>query len=152
MYFVDREKIEAQLAYIESLYEAVTSFQSMGDMIQRLALERLAQGWIEAIIDTGNQMIDGFIMRDPGSYEDILAILEDEKVIPDEVFAGLTRLIKLRKTLTRDYMEIDHDVLWKNVQSEAEYVKQFPDCVRTYIEKELGPVSAFLPENKQDNN
>lgn len=97
MYFVDRQKIEAQLAYIESLYEAVTSFHSMGDIIQRLALERLAQGWIEAIIDTGNQMIDGFIMRDPGSYEDILAILEDEKVIPEEVFTGLTRLIQLRK-------------------------------------------------------
>lgn len=150
MYFVDRKKIEAQLAYIESLYEAVTSFRSMGDMIQRLALERLAQGWIEAIIDTGNQMIDGFIMRDPGSYEDILAILEDEKVIPEEVFTGLTRLIKLRKTLTRDYIEIDHDALWNNVQAEAEYVKQFPACVRTYIDKELGPVSAFLPENKQD--
>ena len=36
---------------------------------------------IESIIDVGNTMIDGFIMRDPGGYEDIIDIMEDEKVI-----------------------------------------------------------------------
>lgn len=49
---------------------------------EKLALERLVQLLIESIIDVGNMMIDGFIMRDPGSYEDIIDILEDEKVIP----------------------------------------------------------------------
>lgn len=29
-------------------------------------------------------MIDGFIMRDPGSYEDIIDILVDERVIPKD--------------------------------------------------------------------
>ena len=33
------------------------------------------------MMDVGNLMIDGFIMRDPGSYEDIIDILIDEKVI-----------------------------------------------------------------------
>lgn len=32
----------------------------------RLALERTASVLIEAVIDVGNQMIDAFIMRDPG--------------------------------------------------------------------------------------
>ncbi|GAA3319942.1 hypothetical protein GCM10020331_028930 [Ectobacillus funiculus] len=30
-------------------------------------------------LDVGNAIIDGFIMRDPGSYEDIIDILVDEK-------------------------------------------------------------------------
>ena len=30
-------------------------------------------------------MIDGFIMRDPGSYEDIIDIMEDERVITTEM-------------------------------------------------------------------
>ena len=30
-------------------------------------------------------MIDGFIMRDPGGYEDIIDIMEDEKVITKEM-------------------------------------------------------------------
>lgn len=29
-------------------------------------------------------MIDGFIMRDPGSYDDIMDILVDEKVVTEK--------------------------------------------------------------------
>lgn len=36
------------------------------------------------MLDVGNAVIDGFIMRDPGSYEDIIDILQDEKVISEE--------------------------------------------------------------------
>ena len=35
---------------------------------------------MESMMDVGNLMIDGFIMRDPGSYEDIIDILVDEKL------------------------------------------------------------------------
>ena len=41
-------------------------------------------------------MIDGFIMRDPGSYDDIIDILEDEKVIQSEQAIPLKAFISLR--------------------------------------------------------
>ena len=47
------------------------------------ALERIVHLLVECILDTGNDMIDGFIMRDPGSYDDIMDILVDEKVVPE---------------------------------------------------------------------
>ncbi|MDA6082861.1 DUF86 domain-containing protein, partial [Escherichia coli] len=83
--FVDREKIEDTLSYLEqqiSLFEEVKEWTSP---IEKAALERIAQIMIEAILDTGNTMIDGFIMRDPGSYDDIVDILDDEKVISKEM-------------------------------------------------------------------
>ena len=49
----------------------------------QLALERMVQISIDSVLDVGNAMIDGFIMRDPGSYEDIIDILLDEKVITE---------------------------------------------------------------------
>ena len=42
-------------------------------------------------------MIDGFIMRDPGSYEDIIDIMEDERVITTEMAVPLKKVIELRK-------------------------------------------------------
>ena len=42
-------------------------------------------------------MIDGFIMRDPGSYEDIIDIMEDEKVITSEMSDPLKRVIESEK-------------------------------------------------------
>ncbi len=59
------------------------------------ALERIAHVIIESIIDVGNSMIDGFIMRDPGSYEDIIDIMEDEKVITAEMADPLKHVIEL---------------------------------------------------------
>ena len=44
-------------------------------------------------------MIDGFIMRDPGSYDDIFDILEDEKVITEEMCGSFKNVIQLRKNL-----------------------------------------------------
>ncbi|MFK4997329.1 DUF86 domain-containing protein [Bacillus sp. N9] len=63
---------------------------------------------IEAILDTGNAMIDGFIMRDPGSYEDIVHILLDEKVITDQLSVALKELILYRKMLVQQYVRVDH--------------------------------------------
>src|SRR5699024_12767863 len=80
MYFVDREKIEQILQYIdELLYEFHQ--HSFNSSLGKLGLERIVHMLIESTLDVGNMMIDVFIMRDPGSYEDIIDILVDEKVI-----------------------------------------------------------------------
>ena len=42
-------------------------------------------------------MIDGFIMRDPGSYDDIIDIMEDEKVISSEMADPLKKVIGITK-------------------------------------------------------
>ncbi|MEB4616704.1 DUF86 domain-containing protein, partial [Leucobacter sp. M11] len=62
--------------------------------MEKLGLERIGHTLIESVLDVGNSMIDGFIMRDPGSYEDIIDILLDEKVINDEMSKDLKRLIE----------------------------------------------------------
>lgn len=79
MYFIDRSKITETINYMNSLldlYEGKTSWVTLED---QLALERLSHNIVESIIDVGNSMIDGFIMRDPGSYDDIIDIMTDEK-------------------------------------------------------------------------
>ncbi len=82
MYFIDRQKINETLAHMESLLALFEGHQKWNESkIHALALERIAHTLVESIIDVGNSMIDGFIMRDPGSYDDIIDIMEDEKVI-----------------------------------------------------------------------
>ena len=62
-------------------------------------------------------MIDGFIMRDPGSYEDIIDILMDERVISAEEGQGMKEVILLRKMLTQDYIQMNHDELYTTIQN-----------------------------------
>ncbi|MBY0221070.1 DUF86 domain-containing protein [Sporosarcina aquimarina] len=146
MYFVDQKQIRKTLAYMEKLiqlFEKENSWQQ--SEINKLALERIAHGLIEGIIDVGNSMIDGFIMRDPGSYDDIIDILEDEKVIKPEQADPLKALISLRPMIVRQFVEVETAEVETAIRETSNELKQFPKQVRDYLTNELGPVSAFLP-------
>ncbi len=143
MYFVDREKIEEILVYLEKQLSLLGKHTALHSDIEKLALERLSHMVIEAVLDVGNAMIDGFIMRDPGSYEDIIDILEDEKVIDHEMAISYKKVIAYRKPLVQSYTGIQHDELNMSFQLELAQLKKFPTAVRDYLMKELGPVSAF---------
>ncbi|WP_045511736.1 DUF86 domain-containing protein [Bacillus amyloliquefaciens] len=143
MYFVDRNKIEQTLRFFENqlaLFDSTPAWQSE---IEKRALERISHLMIECILDVGNDMIDGFIMRDPGSYDDIMDILTDEKVVAEEEGNKLKQLISSRKQLVQEYQHADHQELFALITTNKDVLKAFPVRVRTYLETELGPVSAF---------
>src|SRR5690625_1210167 len=81
MYFVDRSKIQQTLTHINELLTEIKGKQ-INTLFEKLGFERSVHVIIESILDVGNMMIDGFIMRDPGSYHDIIDIMIDEKVLP----------------------------------------------------------------------
>ena len=143
MYFVDREKIEEKLIYIEKQIRTFEELKQYESIIEKLATERIIHMVIEAVLDVGNSMIDGFIMRDPGSYEDILEILEDEKVITEEMCVSFKKIIQLRKALLQFYTDINHQEILLIFKKELAALKQFTPSVRKYIENELGPVTTF---------
>ena len=145
MYFVDRNLMEQRLCYIEQQTELFKSQEQWESPIKEAALERVAHMLTEAVLDVGNAMIDGFIMRDPGSYEDIIDILLDEKVIGEKTGEDLKILISMRKQLVQDYTEIDHGGLHEELTAILGGISEFPGLVRTYLTNELGPVSAFKP-------
>lgn len=148
LYFIDSKKITTNLVYMDSL---LTTFESQQDWkkdsIHELAVARIANVLIEAVIDVGNTLIDGFIMRDPGSYEDIIDILVDEKVITPEMDAPLKALISHRRVLVRDILEVNIDALLATMNEVLPTLKQFKPAVEAFVEKEAGiVVTAFIPE------
>lgn len=148
MYFIDRSNITETIGYMNSLlefYEEKQQWESFGD---QLALERIGANIIESIIDVGNSMIDGFIMRDPGSYDDIIDILVDENVITKEMDEPLKQVIALRKMLVRQFMKVDQQAIKLALDNNLNSLKAFGPKVEHYLVHELGPVSAFIPEEK----
>ncbi|MDQ0162071.1 DUF86 domain-containing protein [Aeribacillus alveayuensis] len=143
MYFVDREKIEQMLKYLEDTLAIFEKQKGWTSDVEKKALERMVQMVIEAILDVGNAMIDGFIMRDPGSFEDIIDILQDEQVIAEHDAIALKEVIMHRKQLVQHYLQINHDELLHTVKKQMAALKRFPEQIRFYLENELGPVSAF---------
>ncbi|RJS60217.1 DUF86 domain-containing protein [Bacillus sp. PK3_68] len=145
MYFVDRGKIEETLTFMEAKLSAFAEQSQWKTAIEQAALERIAHTVIESMLDVGNTMIDGFIMRDPGSYEDIIDILEDEQVIEKKAAVSLKAVVALRKMLVQQYTAVDHQEVENVFNDHISALQQFPEQVRQYLTNELGPVSAFKP-------
>ncbi len=143
MYFVDRKKIETTLVYLNKQVSLFSSQTSWTTPIELAALERITQMMVESVLDVGNAMIDGFIMRDPGSYDDIIDILMDERVIAEKTGTALKVLIQFRKKLVQFYTQIDHKQLHEQFEKQLGHLIIFAENVRDYMTSELGPVSAF---------
>jgi uncharacterized protein YutE (UPF0331/DUF86 family) len=143
MYFVDRQKIENILRFLEKQLSVYRTYQDWEDVRSMLALERIVQTSMDSVLDVGNDLIDGFIMRDPGSYEDIVDILLDEKVITESMSLQFKKLLPLRKMLVQDYLDLTHEELSTAFKENYEAFAAYPEAVRQYIQHELGPVSAF---------
>lgn len=147
MYFVNRSEIEETITHIDEQLAIVEAAKSFSTDLEKLGLERIVHIIIESMLDVGNMMIDGFIMRDPGSYHDIIDILVDEKVIEPEEEDSYKAVIDLRQMLVQDYLNIDHDHVEQTLISNKAVLKEFSTRIRTYLTNELGVANAFSNES-----
>ncbi|WLV23882.1 DUF86 domain-containing protein [Aciduricibacillus chroicocephali] len=143
MYLIDKDKITDLLNFIEKRQsqfdEVITCQGNIGD----LARERYAEVLIASILDVGHLLIDGFMMRDAGSYEDIICILVDEQVIPEAERSALIGFISMRAMLMRSYDVLDAEEVLKALLSAKESLQRFPLHIRTYLKKEANVAHAF---------
>ncbi|MDF2662248.1 MAG: hypothetical protein K0Q94_5039 [Paenibacillus sp.] len=142
MYYVNHEQIEERLAIIPSLAEAAERIGALWqeespDQILALAQERLLHLAVELVTDVGSLLIDGFLMRDASSYEDIIDILRVEGVFGERQFEPLYELVKLRKPLVQEYVSLKRDSLHPLVRQLPGILQPFGESVKAFIAKEL---------------
>lgn len=148
MYFVDRKKIVEILDYLDSTLEAVYKEQTYHTFLGKRALERMTQIVIESVLDVGNMMIDGFIMRDPGGFDDIIDILVDESVLPEREQEAYKTIIQLRKMVVKNYLSVDHVFMHNTLFENKSVLHAFSTHVKTYLDNGPGAVNAFSNDNK----
>lgn len=105
MYYVNREQIARRLDAIpevaEGLRQVVQAWD--GGLILGMVQERCLHLAVEIVTDVGSYLIDGFIMRDASSYDDIIQINYEENVFDESTYGVLRQLVTLRKPLVQDY-------------------------------------------------
>lgn len=140
IYVVDHERIDRQLGYlaqcVKVLKEGEKQLDNLAqDLVLQFAMARALHLAVEAIIDIGDALITSYLMRDPGGYEDIIDILEDEQVIPSEATAQLKERVRLRERLVRHYEKVEVSELIAAIKNYEDLV-QFPTWVANFMERE----------------
>lgn len=138
MYFVDKEKLTQKLTYLQGLTE---DYDKNKD--NHYAYERIAQMLIESSVDIGNMIIDGFILRDPGNYKDVIDILELENVISKETQTHINETVDVRKQFAHNYTELNVKEIMPLFDKALPYYKEFIKEVAQFLESENVPITAF---------
>ncbi|RAV02042.1 DUF86 domain-containing protein [Paenibacillus sp. YN15] len=141
MFYADSDKLNRLLAYLPELGAAAGELVSRwepGDILLEAALERIVHVALETVTDIGGLLIDGFILRDPGSYSDMMDILLDEGAIGSPRHSYLTRLVETRKMLVQEYLAPDHQLLLDLARSLPEELAGFAGDVRQFAGRETG--------------
>ncbi|RUS48677.1 DUF86 domain-containing protein [Cohnella sp. AR92] len=141
MYYVNREGIERRLSSIPDVADALNALAESwtGSLLEGLAQERALHLALEIVTDVGNFLIDGFMMRDASSYEDIIEVIAGEGVISSEDEATIKTLVHLRGPLVQDYDRWPRGELHPLTGSLSELLLRFEADIREYLRKELDP-------------
>ncbi|WP_379153836.1 DUF86 domain-containing protein [Paenibacillus sp. sgz5001063] len=141
MYYVNRKQIETILGQIPDINTGLRAAAASwdGGTFMGLVQERCLHLAIEVVTDVGSSLIDGFIMRDAGSYEDIISIIHEEKVFTGSgLYDLLIELVALRKPLVQDYYVWDRTALHPLATLLPAALEQFAEEVHSYLDQELG--------------
>ena len=132
MYYVNREQIERRLDVIPEILQVFTlANTNPGEhLLARYAEERAIHLAIEVVTDVGSYLIDGFIMRDASSYEDIVEIMMDEQVVDKELGNILTKLVRLRRPLVQSYVITSYSIHYTKLYDPLYY-----EGLETFISK-----------------
>ncbi|TVY00277.1 DUF86 domain-containing protein [Paenibacillus cremeus] len=140
MYYVNHEQIGLRLSQIPMIIEACQELEQQwtidASLLMHLAQERALHLAIETVTDIGSLLIDAFMMRDASSYEDIIDILQDEKVLSAETTALFKELVSNRRLLVQDYPLIRREGLHPLISRLPEALQVFAETVPAFISKE----------------
>lgn len=139
MYYVNREQIAVRLNSITEIASALQSLAAnwQGTVLEGLAQERALHLAIETITDVGSFLIDGFILRDASSYEDIIEITGEAGAFPGSMQATLIELVKLRKPLVQDYYVWQRTELHPLTLIISSLLPVYKQSIEDYLEREL---------------
>ena len=85
------------------------------------AAERYLHLSIECLLDIGNHIISDRGYRKPETYGEILQILAEKKVIPEELFREMEGMAAFRNVLVHDYLKLDLDKVYQVIKERLKY-------------------------------
>jgi uncharacterized protein YutE (UPF0331/DUF86 family) len=135
LYELNVGRINSQTKALNDCIHILEVVETPKNDVDWFAIMRALHIGVECVIDIGNTIIDGFIMRDPGGYADIIDILEDEQVVPLSLANKLKKFVELRDKLVRYYDQMDKQDI-ELLLTEVTVFPQFLSFVEAFLQQE----------------
>lgn len=114
-------------------YSEITVGEYKEDWKKQRIIERTLQMMIETCADIANHIISSGNMRVPGSYADIFRVLNENKIIGEELFRSLEKMSKFRNILVHQYEQIEAEIVVTILKKYLGDFDRFKDEILKYL-------------------
>lgn len=132
---VDADIIAQRLERLKCYVKQLRTIQKSGkkkvckNAITFAAMERYLQLAVECVLSVGNHILAGLNLRKPSTYEQIMQILSEEKIITKKILTASKPISSIRSLLVHDYSEVNRDKLFDTARA---IMPAFEDLAKVY--------------------
>lgn len=137
---MDKKVIEARLKKLDEYQKSLLRFQDIelneyraDDDIQTI-VERKLQLAIQTCIDISNYIIARNRFRIPDEEENIFLVLAQEGIIEEDLAERMKGMVNFRNILVHEYLEIDNDIVHKQLTGNILDFDHFAKSIVKYLE------------------
>lgn len=136
---VDSDIISARLERLKACVKQLRLIQKGGkkkvckNAVTFAAMERFLQLTVECVLDVGNHIIAGLNLRKPSTYEHIMQILCEEKLIAKKVFSKAKPIAGIRNLLVHDFTEVEREKLFDTARGLASTFEELAKAYRKFL-------------------
>lgn len=142
---IDEEIIASRMAKIRQYAKRLSELletpkdEFIREPTYYLQAERLLEVMIQAMIDIGNHLIAGLLLKKPEDYHQVFDILAQNRILPTEFLHKAHELVGLRNLLTHEYLEIDHARLYEEAKAGLGDFEGFCEAIVRFLRRRKGP-------------
>ncbi|MBT9172000.1 MAG: hypothetical protein DDT21_00376 [Syntrophomonadaceae bacterium] len=93
-------------------------------------LERTLQKTVESCLDIGKHLIAGMNLRTPEDYKDIMVILTEAGILPQEKLSKFKKMAQFRNIIVHDYEKIDPHIILDILRQDLDDLRLFARAIR----------------------
>ncbi|MGD8794863.1 MAG: DUF86 domain-containing protein [Anaerolineae bacterium] len=128
------EALDQYLAELEQLRH-LRRDQFIDDLRNHRTAERDLQLAIQATIDVASHVVAADFSQRPTGYREVIQILGDEGVLPQDLADRLAAAAGFRNILIHEYVDVDLDIVYDRLQHGLDDFRQFSRCMVEYLRR-----------------
>jgi uncharacterized protein YutE (UPF0331/DUF86 family) len=137
----DRQTLAAKLSYLESQLNSLSKYQRrspatlLRNLERRLAIERLLEIAIQAMIDSSRMLVAAERWQWGNDSRDSLELLVEHRVLDGVLGKRLQKAKAFRNILVHEYVDIDPKRLIEHLHHDLKDIKVYAARVARWLER-----------------
>jgi len=128
------QKLNEVIEHLEEYRKVPRADFMIDHTVNSAAMYHLVLG-IEIITDIGNHILNELFQTHPKDYAEIIAMLGEYGVIPEQLAKENATMPKFRNLLIHEYVHIDLRLVYDNLQKAPHTFREFASAFSDFLEK-----------------